>query len=68
MNKKQNKKDEADRTVRNIKRATRHKFNAEEKIRSFWLDCAARPFITGMTGIYLAALHRHGRFRRLGRT
>jgi transposase len=33
MNKKQNKKDEADRTVRNIKRATRRKFNAEEKIR-----------------------------------
>lgn len=33
MSKKQNKKDEADRTVRNIKRATRRKFNAEEKIR-----------------------------------
>ncbi len=33
MNKKPNKKDEADRTVRNIKRATRRKFNAEEKIR-----------------------------------
>jgi len=33
MNKKQNKKAEADRTVRNIKRATRRKFNAEEKIR-----------------------------------
>lgn len=33
MNKKQNKKSDADRTVRNIKRATRRKFNAEEKIR-----------------------------------
>ena len=33
MNKKQDNKDEADRTVRNIKRATRRKFNAEEKIR-----------------------------------
>ncbi len=33
MNKKQNKKDEADRVVRNIKRQTRRKFNAEEKIR-----------------------------------
>jgi transposase len=33
MSKKQNSKDEADRVVRNIKRQTRRKFNAEEKIR-----------------------------------
>ena len=33
MSKKLNKKDEADRVVRNIKRQTRRKFNAEEKIR-----------------------------------
>jgi len=33
MSKKRDKKDEADRVVRNIKRATRRKFNAEEKIR-----------------------------------
>lgn len=33
MRQKQSKKDEADRTVRNIKRQTRRKFNAEEKIR-----------------------------------
>ena len=33
MNKKQNRKGKADRTVRNIKQQTRRKFNAEEKIR-----------------------------------
>ena len=33
MSKKQDYKDEADKLVRNIKRATRPKFNAEEKIR-----------------------------------
>lgn len=33
MSKKRDKKDEADRVVRNIKRQTRRKFNAEEKIR-----------------------------------
>jgi len=33
MSKKRDKKDEADRVVRNIRRATRRKFNAEEKIR-----------------------------------
>ena len=33
MSTKQTKKDEADRVVRNIRRATRRKFNAEEKIR-----------------------------------
>ncbi len=33
MRQKQSKKDEADRVVRNIKRQTRRKFNAEEKIR-----------------------------------
>jgi len=33
MSKKQNSKDKADRVVRNIKRQTRRKFNAEEKIR-----------------------------------
>lgn len=33
MSKKQDKKHEADRVVRNIKRQTRRKFNAEEKIR-----------------------------------
>jgi len=33
MRQKQSKKDEADRTVRNIKCQTRRKFNAEEKIR-----------------------------------
>jgi len=33
MRQKQSSKDEADRTVRNIKRQTRRKFNAEEKIR-----------------------------------
>lgn len=33
MSKKQNSKDEADKVVRNIKRQTRRKFNAEEKIR-----------------------------------
>ncbi len=33
MRQKQSSKDEADKTVRNIKRQTRRKFNAEEKIR-----------------------------------
>ena len=33
MNKKQSLKDEADKVVRNIKRANRRKFNSEEKIR-----------------------------------
>lgn len=33
MSKKQDHKDEADKTVRNIKRQTRRKFNSEEKIR-----------------------------------
>jgi len=33
MSKKQSKKEEADRVVRNIKRQSRRKFNAEEKIR-----------------------------------
>jgi len=33
MSKKQSSKDEADKVVRNIKRATRRKFSAEEKIR-----------------------------------
>jgi len=33
MRQKQNSKDGADKTVRNIKRQTRRKFNAEEKIR-----------------------------------
>lgn len=33
MSKKQSLKDEADKVVRNIKRANRRKFNSEEKIR-----------------------------------
>ena len=33
MSKNRDKKDDADRVVRNIKRQTRRKFNAEEKIR-----------------------------------
>ena len=33
MSKKQDHKNEADKTVRNIKRQTRRKFNSEEKIR-----------------------------------
>lgn len=33
MSKKQSLKDEADKVVRNIKRASRRKFNSEEKIR-----------------------------------
>jgi len=36
MKPKHNTKHEADKLVRDIKRATRRKFSAEEKIRSFW--------------------------------
>lgn len=56
MSKKQSLKDEADKVVRNIKRANRRKFNSEEKIRIVLAGLRARPFTTGMTVIYRAVM------------